>query len=146
MAIEIGLRTLLLQQPAITALVPQQAVGRATFPCVFCEYAAQGVEPPFILVSLIDHDPLKALDGTSDSLAFTEVDIDAYSHRFDTALQIAKKVSDFLKDYTGVAGTDDYIEAVLWEDKRHDRIQERDGRDVRGHIVSNTFIIQHRAV
>lgn len=142
MAIELGLRTLLLQQPAIVALVPPQPVGNPTFDCVFNEFAPQGVKPPFIVIYQINFDPMKALDGTY-GMETTELDVDCHHITHPGAVKLGKTVSDFLKDYTGLAGGQDRINAVLWESKRHDRIYLNDGRDVRENILSMTFTIQH---
>lgn len=145
MALELGLRTLLLARPQVRALIPDKTVGNNRFPCVFVEHAPQGVTPPFILIHLIAFDPMKALDGTS-GMTRTEVDIDCYSVNVAGAHAIARQVEAYLKDYTGSAGTDDTINSVLWNGKRFDRVRFIDGRDVVQNIVSLSFEIFSTAV
>lgn len=142
MAIETGLRTLLLAESTITALAPAQTIKGQSIDAIFNEYAEQGFLPPFILISLIDFDPMKHLGGTT-GMETTEIDIDCYERTYPRALALAKAVSDYLKDYTGAAGGSDTINAVLWEDKRYDKIFDADGRDVRQHIMGLNFRIQH---
>jgi len=73
-AIEIGLRTLLLAQASITALAPAQTVGGVSFDAVFLDNAAEGVKPPYVIITQTGHDPYKRLDGTGGTLRKTEVD------------------------------------------------------------------------
>lgn len=145
MAIELGMRSLLLSRPEIVSLVPSQTVGNTEFQSIFCEHPAQGAEPPFILIHLIDFDPMAAFDGTS-GMEHSEIDIDCYCLTLPDAVRLGKAVSDFLKDYVGNAGTDDVIRSVLWTNKRHDRLPLGDGRDMRHHIYSLSFEIQHVAI
>lgn len=143
MALETGLKTLLLAEPTITSLVPSQTMRGNTFRGVFNEKPIRGFAVPYILISLIDFDPYVCLDGTS-GLASYEIDIDCYADDYASALSMASAVSEFLKDYTGAAGPDDIIEAVIWQSKRHDMIQEGEGRDVQHHIIGQSFQIQAR--
>lgn len=143
MAIELGLRQLLLSQMTLTGLAPPRTVDGTRYDAVFCEHSPQGFDPPFILISIIDHDPLKHLGGTT-GLAFTEIDVDCYAVSYPAARVLADAVTTFLKDYTGPAGVDDVIKAVLWDAQRYDVLPEAQGRDVRQHIISSTFTIHHQ--
>lgn len=145
MAIELGLRALLIWNGTLTNLAPAQVINGVSYPAVFNEHPVQGFRPPFVLISAISHDPMKHLGGTS-GLAMTEIDIDCYAYSYPLAQQMSKVASDLLRDYVGLAGTEDYIEAVLWDNERYDSVFEAQGRDVRHHIKSITLTIQHRPV
>ncbi len=88
MAIEIGLRTLLLAQASITALAPAQTVGGVSFDAVFLDNAAEGVKPPYVIITQTGHDPYKRLDGTGGTLRKTEVDIDCYASNRPAAMTL----------------------------------------------------------
>jgi hypothetical protein len=141
MALDTGLRTLLLARGDILALVPDQVIGGVTFRGVFNEDPQQGFLPPFILISRISADPWLTL-GTTGKTGAIDFDIDCYAYTLTTALAIDAVVQAFIEDYTGPAGTSDTIKAVLMGNKRHDKIFEAEGRDVRQHIVSTTYTIQ----
>jgi hypothetical protein len=141
MALETGLRTLLLAQPSIASLVPTQTVDGNTYQRIFNEHPARKIVPPYILIHLIDFDPYACLDGTS-GLSSYEIDIDCYAVEYPDSVAIASAVHTFLKDYTGPAGALDSIKAVIWLNKRHDKVFEDQGRDVRHHIESMSFQIQ----
>lgn len=145
MAIETGLRTLLLAQAAITALVPDQSVGGRTYDAIFNEYPDQGIQPPFIVISQTDFDPLECLDGTT-GMEVSVFEIDCYASNEPDCIALGKAVSDFLKDYSGAAGASDVINAVHWEKKTYNRIPLEIGLDARQHIKKLTFRIQHTAV
>ena len=51
MAIETGLRTLLLAQASITAIAPAQTIGGISYPAIFTEYPEQSFQAPFIVIS-----------------------------------------------------------------------------------------------
>lgn len=145
MAIETGLRTLLLAQSGITALARNQTVGGITYQGVFSEYPDQSLQPPFIVISQTDFDPLECLDGTR-GMEVSVFDIDCYDTDHPGAIALAKVVSDFLKDYSGIAGDFDTINAVHWENKRYDKIPLGQGLDTRHQIKRLTFRIQHTAI
>lgn len=142
MSIETNLRTLLLAQSSITALVPAQTVGGVSYPSVFNENPAQGVRPPFILISHIDRDGMLNL-GVTHGTAKTNIDIDCYANTFVAADAIGEAVKTFIQDYRGAAGSGT-IDAVELQDIRYDAIYEDQGRDVREHIVSLNIDIFHR--
>ena len=149
MAIETGLRTLLLSQPEITGIAKDQSVQGVVYRGVFNEHPVEGFFPPFVLISQMSLDPLAHLGATS-GLRFDEFDIDAYSRSYPEALALSQAIQDFLfppdgsGDYTGPAGTDDTIKAVVFEDKRYDEVFEAQGQDIRQHIVSLTIQVQHQ--
>ena len=143
MAIETSLRTLLLAQSSITALVPAQTVGGVSFSGIFLDHNAEGFVAPFVLLTMVDHDPLKRLDGTSNGLAFTDFDIDCYCSNRPAAIALAAAVNSFLKDYTGAADTDT-IDAVLFQSMRDDVVFLGDGRDQRHYVRSLSYQIQHK--
>jgi hypothetical protein len=142
MALKDGLRTLLLAQSSITTLAPAQTIKGISHPSIYVGKVAQGAIPPFIVISRTGHDPMKALDGTT-GLAQTEIDIDCFEGTATKAEALAKAVSDYLKDYTGAAGSSDTIDAVLWEDMNDFENPEPNGKDDWQHAVTLTFSIQH---
>ena len=145
MAIELGLRSLLLSQQSIKSLVPSKKVGERFYDGVFNEFAVQGFAPPYITIHQIAFDPMKVLGGTT-GMERTEIDVDCHSLSHSGAAQLAKAVSDYLKDYSGNAGSEDYIDSVLWNDKRHDQVPADTGTDQRRHIISLSLELFHHAV
>ena len=140
MALELGLKTLLLSQLSITTLVPIQTLSGTNYYGIFNENPVEDFKPPYILIHLIDDDANVCLDGTSGTATY-DFDIDCYAYRFDKSVQIGKAVFDFLKDYAGPATAEHSIKAVIYEGKRHDKIYEDQGGDVRHHIESLSFQI-----
>ncbi len=145
MAIETGLRTLLLAQAAITALVPNQTIAGNVYRGIFSEYPDQGILPPFIVITRTGFDPLECLDGTT-GMEVSVFEIDCYTMNEPDGIVLARTVSDFLKDFSGAAGGSDTINAVHWENKRYDKIPLGSGLDARQHIQRLTFRFQHTAI
>ena len=143
MAIEIGLRTLLLAQSSITTLAPAQTVGGLSIDAVFLDHPVEGVKAPYVLITLTSHDPYRRFDGTGGTLRRSDVDIDCYASNRPAAIALASAVEVFLRDYSGAAGASDTINAVLWENARDDVVYLGDGRDARHYVRSLSFIIQH---
>ena len=143
MAIETGLRTLLLAQSSITTLAPSQTVGGVSFPCVFLDHPAEGVKPPYVLITQMSHDPYKRMDGTGGTLRMTDFDIDCYATNRPASIALATAVEVFLRDYVGAAGASDTINAVLHDDTVDDVVNTGDGRDQRHYVRSLSFRIQH---
>ncbi len=143
MAIETGLRTLLLAQSSITTLAPAQTVGGVSFPAVFLDNPAEGVKPPFIIITQTGHDPYKRLDGTGGTLRLSEIDIDSYATSRPGAIALSNAVEVFLRDYVGAAGASDTINAVLHDSTLDDIVTLGDGRDQRHYVRSLSFRIQH---
>jgi hypothetical protein len=139
-----GLRTLLLAQSSITALAPAQTLHGATVPAVVCDNAPQGMSPPYVVLTDISSDPMNTLDAYSESLQSVEVDIDCYSYSEPAARTLGQTVWRFIRDYTGAAGSDDTVKAVVVQDSgtyRYDFPAE--GRDTRFHIVTLSMLIQY---
>ena len=132
MALKTGLRTLLLAESSITTLSP----------VVYVETVAQGIKPPYIVISSTGHDPMKALDGTT-GMEETEIDIECVEYTDAEAEALAKAVSDYLKDYSGAAGASDTIDAVLWDSKTMFVGQEQDGKNLWRFNVQLSFTIFH---
>lgn len=143
MAIETGLRTLLLAQSSITSLAPAQTVGGVSFPCIFLDNPAEGIKPPYVIITQMSHDPYKRMDGTGGTLRMTEFDVDAYCSNRPAAIALATAVEVFLRDYVGAAGASDTINAVLYDDCQDDVVNTGDGRDQRHYVRSLSFRIQH---
>lgn len=141
MALETGIRTLLLTRGDITALVPDQTIGGTKYRGIFNEDPPQGFLPPFILITQMSDDPWLHL-GTTGKTGAMDLDIDCYAYKLTDALAIDAAVRDFLEDYTGEAGPSDTIKAVLMGNKSHGKIYDDTGRDVRQHNVSRTYTIQ----
>lgn len=142
MAIKTGLRTLLLAQSSITTLAPAQTVNGISFPAIFVGKAKQGVLPPYIVISRIRHDPLKALDGTY-GMQESEIDIDCFESTEPEAEALGKAVADYLKDYSGAAGGSDTINAVYFDDINEFENPQPNGKDDWQFAVTLTFTIHH---
>ena len=129
-----GLRTLLLSQPTITAIVGAEGV--------YVNKAPQGKNPPYAIIDGVRTDPLGTLTETV-GLRFKDTDIDCFAATEPVAQQLANAVSDFLKDYVGPAGPDDTINAVLWTDEDDDFVPDVEGGDQGRHLVTLDFNIQY---
>lgn len=139
-----GLRTLLLAQAGVTALVPSQTVSRVSMPAIVCNNAPEGLIPPYIVIADVSSDPMTTLDAYSTSLASVNVDIDCVSYSEPTARTIAKTVWDFIRDYSGAAGADDTVKAVITEDQGTYRFDyPAEGRDTKFHIVTLSLLVQY---
>jgi len=142
MALEAGLRTLLLAQSPITTLCPAQIVKGVSHYGVFVGRAAQGFAPPFIVITRTEHDPYATLDGTT-GMGSSEIDIDCFEATHTKAEALATAVVDFLKDYSGAAGATDIIDAVILLNRRSFQTQAGSGNDEWQYVVTLTFQIQH---
>lgn len=134
----------MLAQSSITALAPAQAVHRVSVPAIVCDYAPQGVVPPYVVLTDIASDPMNTLDAYSASLRSMNLDIDCVSYSEPGARTLAKTIWEFIRDYSGAAGADDTVKAVVVEDDgtyRYDFPAE--GRDTRFHIVTMSMLIQY---
>lgn len=143
MAIETGLRTLLLAQSSITTLAPAQTIGGVSFDGIFLDHNAEGFVAPFVTITMTDHDPLKRLDGTGGTLRFSDFDVDCYCSNRPASIALASAIEAYLNDYTGAAGSDT-IDAVLFQSKRDDVVYLGDGRDQRHYVRSLSYQIQHK--
>jgi hypothetical protein len=142
--IETGLRTLLLDQPSITGIARPGKAKDVTHDAVFNETAPQGLAPPFVVIRQVDNDPMGTLAETA-GLEATTFEIDAHSRSYDDGLQLRKNIDEYLKDYSGNAGPEDKIEAVIMGDKRYENVPEDQGGDQWQHVFTRSFLIQHHA-
>lgn len=131
MAIEQGLRTLLLAESTVSTLLGQSTKG------VYVGQSPQNAIEPFIEIHVISMDPLKALGGTS-GLRFTDLDIDCKARTQPDASALADAVEAYIRDKTGSAGSDT-INAVLLNDRPQD-IEPPDGSREYGRFVETIDI------
>lgn len=142
--IDEGLRTLLLAQAGITALVPSQTVNRVTVPSIFVDNAEQGAEPPYVVITITDGDAMLTLDGTyHDTLREAEVDIDCFSYDRTEAATINTTIRQFLDDYSGAAGASDTIKAVLHDTPVPGYDYPAEGADTKFYYMTTTYTIQY---
>lgn len=126
MAIEDGLRTILLAESTVSTLLGEATAG------VYVAQAPQNAVAPFIEIHRLSMDPLKTL-GTTGGLRFTEIDIDCKAKTKPEATALANAVETFIDDYTGAAGSDT-INAVLLNDRALD-VEPPDGKQEYGRFV-----------
>ena len=138
-----GLRTLLLDQQAVTLLCPAQTINRVLYPGIFCDCAVQGFKPPYVVLTQIGGDPMLTLDSYSETLKAIECDIDSYSYSIPTARSLDRTIRQFLDDYSGVAGPDYTIKAVLFDEPVYSFDYPAEGADTKFHIVSTGYMIQY---
>lgn len=141
MAIKDSLRTLLLAQSSITTLAPAQTISSKSYDAIFVETVKQGIKPPYIVITDNDFDPMKTLDGTT-GMGMSDIDIECHEWTETEAEALAKAVTDYLKDYSGAAGSDT-IYAVLWNNKQAFAGQEQDGSNKWRVAITLNFEIQH---
>lgn len=142
--IDEGLRTLLLAQSGITTLAPSQTIERNTVPAIFCNSAVQGVKPPFVVITIIGGDPYLTLESTyHEGLRSAEVDIDCFDYSSSAAATLNKTIRQFLDDYTGAAGANDTIAAVLHDTPVSGYDYPSEGFDTKFHYVTTTYRIQY---
>jgi hypothetical protein len=142
--IETGLRILLLAQSSVSGIARPGKAKDVTHDAVFSEVAPQGMAPPFVVIRQVDADPMGTLEET-EGLESGTFEIDCHSRNYDDGLQLRKNVDDFLKDYSGSAGPEDVIEAVVMGDKRYENVPEDQGGDQWQHVFTRSFLIQHHA-
>ncbi len=140
--IETGLRILLLAQSSVTGIARPGKAKDVTHDAVFNESAPQGMAPPFVVIRQVGNDPMSDLTQTR-GLQSTEFEIDAISRSYDEAASLSHAIYTYLKDYTGSAGPEDTIKAVIAGDKRYDQILEDQGGDQRQHVITRAFQIMH---
>jgi hypothetical protein len=127
-----GLRSLLLADAGIAALVGQR---------VYVNQAAQTAALPYIVITQIDLDPMLALDGTY-GMQSAEIDVDCYGMNHVTAAAVAAAVKAKLNDYSGAAGDDDMIDAVLLLDENDGPLAPNDGTQTGRHLVTVEYEVQ----
>lgn len=142
--IDEGLRTLLLAQSGITALASAQTVGRLSIPAIFVDNAAQGVEPPFVVITITGGDPMLTLDAAyHDTLRMAEVDIDCFHVDRTKAATLNTTIRQFLDDYSGAAGASDTIKAVLHDTPMRGYDYPAEGSDTKFYYVTTSYRIQY---
>lgn len=135
------LRTLLLAQSSITTLAPAQTVNRISVPAAFVDSAQQGFEPPFIVISNTNSQPIVCSDGTKE-FRTADIDIDCYSYSRASSRTLADAVRTYIDDFSGTAGANT-IHAVIWQDENDFAVKPQDGRDTRWYVTTETFSIQY---
>lgn len=138
MAIEIGLRQLLLSESSITSKLNQT---NPRLKGIYNDTVPQQAQPSYIVLTELRGDNLLALDGTG-GLKFRDFDIDCKANTRVKAKALAKAVSDFLENYTGSAG-DDTINAVLWNDETDEFEPDEQGSDGGVFVTTLDFTIQY---
>lgn len=137
MALEAGLRTLLLAQSSITSLVPAQTIGGTSFSGIFVNNPTQDFDPPYILI--------KNTGGKNvclnNSAVTHAIDIECCANKDEDAIAIGAAVNTFLETYSGAAGASDTIDMVILTGKSLDYTQEAQGRDVQIHKRTLTYQI-----
>lgn len=146
--IETGLRTLLLSQSGVTSIAKPQRVDGLTFTGVFNEVAVQGCVPPFVVIRKVGHNPLVTLDGAG-GLKLTDFEIDACSRDYPEALRLWQNMRDFFfpeteADYTGNAGPEDTIEAVINDGRSSSFFADDRANDVWWYIETLRIQVQHK--
>lgn len=133
--IEHGLRYLLANESTVSTLVSSR---------VFVGDADQGAALPYITIEKISSDFLNTLDGTSNkALTFKDIDVNCYGKTDLEARNVAKAVRVFLDDYSGAAGTDDDINAVLLNDENDGYIAPTSAEKSGRYLTNLGFTIQH---
>lgn len=127
-----GLVALLSGEATISAVVGTR---------VFVTKAPQGELRPHIIVTQLNSEEYKSLDGTG-SLRKVTFDIDCKAERSVTAASLAKIVRRFIDDYSGTAGSET-IGAVLVNGESDTWESPVDGSDVGVYGVTIDLDIQY---
>lgn len=98
-----GLRTLLLAQSSVTAVVGTDGI--------FVTAAGQRADLPYIVIARVSDEKYKGLDGVL-TLKHCEVDIECWHKTQSGAAALAKIVGDYLDDFSGATGGAETIKAV----------------------------------
>ena len=126
-----GLRTLLVAEASITALVGTR---------VYVETVPQGSQLPHILITQISTDEYNTLDGAG-GMRSMDVDIDGKAAGSVSATAVADAVRAYIKNYTGTAGSYT-INSVLVNDESAGYEPPTDGSDVGIYYVTLDTSIQ----
>jgi hypothetical protein len=142
--IDHGLRTLLLAQAGIAALVPAQTINRNTIYPIFCNGPAQGVVPPFVVITAQGGDPMLTLESFSETLKEAEVTVRSYGFSQVDSETLHKTIRQFLDDYSGAAGASDTIQAVVgWSEPDTGYEVQAEGLDSKFYFTETTYTIQY---
>lgn len=142
--IDHGLRTLLLAQAGIAALVPAQTINRNTVYPIFCNGPMQGVVPPFVVITAGGGDPMLTLETFSETLKEAEIDVRSYGYSQVDAETLHKTIRQFLDDYVGAAGASDTIAAVVnWTEPVTGYEVQAEGLDSKFYFTETMYTIQY---
>ena len=142
--IDHGLRTLLLAQAGIAALVPAQTINRNTVYPIFCNGPMQGVVPPFVVIKAGGGDPMLTLEAFNETLKEAEIEVRSYGNTQVDAETLHKTIRQFLDDYVGAAGASDTIQAVVgWTEPVTGYDIQVEGLDSRFWWTETTYTIQY---
>lgn len=142
--IDQGLRTLLLAQSSITTIAAAQTVGQVSIPAVFVDAPAQGVKPPYVVITIIGGDRFNTLDSTyHNSMRQVEIDIDSFSYDKTQAATLDETITAFLDDYTGAAGSADTIKSVYADYAVSGYDFPNEGDDKKAYFVTTAFQIMY---
>ena len=127
-----GLVSLLAGESTISAIVGSR---------VYVSRAPQTAALPYIIITQISTDEFNTIDGTS-GLRSVDFDIDCKSQRSVEAMTLGDAVRDFVKDYTGTAGSQT-IKAVELNSETTDYEPPTDGSDSGIHTTLLDVSIQY---
>lgn len=131
MTMRAGLVSLLAGESTITAVVP---AGR-----IFVGNVPQESALPYIYIMQSGSDEMNAMDGTGN-LRKVGFDIYCVSDRSVQAESLGNIVRDFVKDYTGTAGSET-ISAVYLVQEEEEYYEPRDGSEIGLHVTILDFEI-----
>lgn len=134
MAIAQGLRTLLLSESTITSLL-------ASTSSVYLDAITQNHEMSYLSVTLLNQDPMMTLGGTT-GMRSSDVDIDCVCTSRLKSDALADAVDDFIKDYTGTAGSHT-INAVTGVGRAYDVVEIGQGTDTHKYVTTVNIEVQH---
>lgn len=135
MSIESDLRTLLLAQSSITAVV---GAGN-----VHCGWEPQEKNLPYIVLTVMGKEGNTTLDGGTDLLQFVDFEIDCYGKTYGQAKDLCGIVRAFIKDFSGATGGTQTIGAVLIDDESDDVIAPTDGSDAKRFLTTLELTIHY---
>lgn len=118
MAIEEGIRTLLLAESTVSTLLGEATKG------VYVDHAPQNAVLPYVEIHNTSMNPMLHL-GTTGGMRSSELDIDCKAATGEAARALADAVEAYIDDYSGAAGSDT-INAILLQDRVRD-VEPPDG-------------------
>ncbi len=127
-----GLVALLTGESTINSIVSSR---------VYISNAPQKATFPYIVITQMGADDFLRLDGGTGNMRAIDYDIDCKSKTSMQTETLANAVRNFLKDYTGAAGSYT-IGAVLLNDETDDIEPAADGSDTQTYVTTLDFTIQ----
>lgn len=134
MAIGADLRTLLIAESTIT----DELASTTAF---YTDKTDQNASMPYLVLTQLSEDPLKALDGTS-GMRMAEFDLDCVASARATADTVAGVVEAYFNDFTGTAGSST-VNAVLLNDRAYDVIPIGQGTENYKFVTTLNFQVQY---